>query len=76
MPLDLRLTLDGFSVEYLKHQLSQIDNDSRYSYYANILRAFLSENAEQVRQFQEDIRPLVSMAASCNPLAVVSKIST
>lgn len=75
MPLDLRLTLDGFSVEYLKHQLSQIDNDSRYSYYADILRAFLSENAEQVRQFQVDIRPLVSMAASCNPLADLSLIA-
>jgi hypothetical protein len=75
MPLDLRLTLDGFSVDYLKHQLSQLDNDSRYSYYADILRAYLSENAEEVRQFQEDIRVLVSMAASCNPLADLSLIA-
>jgi hypothetical protein len=75
MPLDLRLTLDGFSVDYLKHQLSQIDNDPRYSYYADILRAYLSENAEEVRQFQEDIRVLVSMAASCNPLADLSLLA-
>lgn len=75
MPLDLRLTLDGFSVEILKQHLSQIDNDPRYSYYADIIRAYLSENAEQVRQFQEDIRPLVSMAASCNPLADLSLIA-
>ncbi len=72
MPLDLRLTLDGFSVDYLKHQLSQIDNDPRYSYYADVIRGYLSENAEQVRQFQEDSRALVSMAASCNPLADLS----
>jgi len=75
VPLDLRLTLHGFSVEYLKHQLSQIDNDSRYSYYADILRAFLSENAEEVRQFQEDSRALVSVAASCNPCADLSLLA-
>ncbi len=75
MPLDLRSTLDGFSVEILKQHLSQIDNDPRYSYYADIIRAYLSENVEQVRQFQEDIRPLVSMAASCNPLADLSLIA-
>jgi hypothetical protein len=40
-----------------------------------VIRAYLSENAEQVRQFQEDARPLVSMAASCNPLADLSLIA-
>jgi hypothetical protein len=75
VPLDLRLTLDGFSVENLKQHLSQIDNDPRYSYYADILRAYLSENAEEVMQFQEDIRVLVSTAASCNPLADLSLIA-
>jgi hypothetical protein len=73
--LDLRSTLDGFSVENLKQHLSQIDNDPRYSYYADILRAYLSENVEEVRQFQEDIRVLVSTAASCNPLADLSLIA-
>ena len=75
MPLDLRSTLDGFSVENLKQHLSQIDNDARYSYYADILRAYLSENTEEVRQFQEDNRSLVSTAASCNPLADLSLIA-
>ena len=75
MPLDLRSTLDGFSVENLKQHLSQIDNDSRYSYYADVIRAYLSENPEEVRQFQEDNRALVSMAASCNPLADLSLIA-
>ena len=75
MPLDLRSTLDGFSVENLKQHLSQIDNDPRYSYYADILRAYLSENTEEVRQFQEDNRSLVSTAASCNPLADLSLIA-
>jgi hypothetical protein len=67
--------LDGFSVENLKQHLSQIDNDSRYSYYADVIRAYLSENPEEVRQFQEDNRALVSMAASCNPLADLSLIA-
>jgi len=75
VPLDLRSTLDGFSVENLKQHLSQIDNDARYSYYADILRAYLSENTEEVRQFQEDNRSLVSTAASCNPLADLSLIA-
>jgi hypothetical protein len=75
VPLDLRSTLDGFSVENLKQHLSQIDNDPRYSYYADILRAYLSENTEEVRQFQEDNRSLVSTAASCNPLADLSLIA-
>ena len=75
MPLDLRSTLDGISVENLKQHLSQIDKDPRYSYYADILRAYLSENAQEVKQYQEDARVLVSIAASCNPCADLSLLA-
>lgn len=69
MSLDLRSTLDGFGVEKLQQQLSVIENDVRYIYYADIIRAFLSEDAQAVKEFQEDSRPLVAIAASFNPCA-------
>ena len=56
MTLDLRSNLYGFEVEKLRKQLSIIDGDDRYSYFADVLRAFLSVDAEAVKEFQEDKR--------------------
>lgn len=69
MSLDLRSTLDGFDQALLAEQLKRIDKDDRYSYYADIIRAFISVDANIVNQFQQDQRFLVAGAASCNPLA-------
>lgn len=69
MTLDLRSTLDGFAVENLQEQLNSIQNDARYTYYADVIRAFLSQDAQEVKVFQEDPRFLVSVAASANPKA-------
>jgi len=73
--LDLRSTLSGFEVEKLREQLTVIDGDIRYTYFADVLRAFLSEDAGAVKEFQEDKRALVAAAASCNPLADLSLLS-
>lgn len=75
MTLDLRSNLYGFEVEKLRKQLSIIDGDDRYSYFADVLRAFLSEDAEAVKEFQEDKRALVAAAASCNAVADLSLLS-
>ena len=75
MVLDLRSTLGGFGVEKLQDQLNVIEGDSRYSYYADIIRAFLSQDAGIVREFQEDTRFMVAAAATCNPLADLSLLS-
>ena len=75
MTLDLRSTLSGFEVEKLREQLTVIDGDIRYTYFADVLRAFLSEDAGAVKEFQEDKRALVAAAASCNPLADLSLLS-
>ncbi len=69
MSLDLRSTLDGFDQALLAEQLKSIEKDDRYSYYADIIRAFISVDANVVTQFQQDQRFLVAAAASCNPLA-------
>lgn len=69
MSLDLRSTLDGFDQALLAEQLKSIEKDDRYSYYADIIRAFISVDANIVTQFQQDQRFLVAAAASCNPLA-------
>jgi hypothetical protein len=69
VPLDLRSTLDGFEVEKLHQQLSVIEGNEQYSYYADVIRAFLAEDVQVVKDFQEDARPLVAIAASCNSLA-------
>ena len=69
MTLDLRSTLDGFAVENLQEQLNSIQNDARYTYYADVIRAFLSQDVQEVKVFQEDPRFLVSVAASVNPYA-------
>jgi hypothetical protein len=73
--IDLRSTLSGFEVEKLREQLTAIDGDIRYTYFADVLRAFLSGDAGVVKEFQEDKRSLVAAAASCNPLADLSLLS-
>lgn len=75
MTLDLRSNLYGFEIDKLREQLSIIDGDDRYSYFADVLRAFLSEDAEAVKEFQEDKRALVAAAATCNPIADLSLLS-
>lgn len=72
MVLNLRSTLGGFGVEKLQEQLRVIEGDSRYSYYADVIRAFLSVDEEIVKDFQEDTRFMVAAAATCNPLADLS----
>jgi hypothetical protein len=69
MALDLRTKLNGFSIETLRGHLAKIENDSAYSYYADVIRAFLSSDAKEVAKYQQDERPQVAIAACCNPLA-------
>jgi hypothetical protein len=69
MSLDLRTTLNGFDKALLYEHLKKIEKDEKYSYYADIIRAFISTDAKVVSQFQQDFRFLVTAAASCNPLA-------
>ena len=69
MALDLRTKLNGFSIETLRGHLVKIENDSAYSYYADVIRAFLSSDAKEVAKYQQDVRPQVAIAACCNPLA-------
>jgi len=69
MALDLRTQLNGFSIETLRGHLAKIENDPTYSYYADVIRAFLSSDAKEVAKYQQDERPQVAIAACCNPLA-------
>lgn len=69
MSLDLRTTLNGFDKALLFEHLKKIEKDEKYSYYADIIRAFISTDAKVVSQFQQDSRFLVTAAAACNPLA-------
>ena len=69
MALDLRTKLNGFSIETLRQHLAKIENDSTYSYYADVIRAFLSTDTEEVAKYQHDERSQVAIAACCNPLA-------
>lgn len=76
MALDLRTKLNGFSIETLKQHLAKIESDSAYSYYADVIRAFLSNNAEDVAKYQQDERSQVAIAACCNPLADLDFINS
>ena len=69
MALDLRTQLNGFSIETLRGHLAKIENDPTYSYYADVIRAFLSSDAKEVAKYQQDVRSQVAIAACCNPLA-------
>ena len=63
MALDLRTKLNGFSIQTLKQHLAKIESDSAYSYYADVIRAFLSNNAEDVAKYQQDERSQVASQA-------------
>ena len=76
MALDLRTKLNGFSIQTLKQHLAKIESDSAYSYYADVIRAFLSNNAEDVAKYQQDERSQVAIAACCNPLADLEFINS
>ena len=69
MALDMRAQLNGFSIETLRQHLETIKDDPVYSYYADVIRAFLSSDAEEVAKYQQDERSQVAIAACCNPLA-------
>ena len=69
MALDLRTQLNGFSIETLRGHLAKIENDPTYSHYADVIRAFLSSDSEEVAKYQQDERSQVAIAACCNPLA-------
>ena len=69
MALDLRTKLNGFSIETLGQHLAKIENDAAYSYYSDVIRAFLSTDAGEVAKYQQDERSQVAIAACCNPLA-------
>lgn len=74
MSIDLRSTL-GFERDQLIHHLKIIENDDRYTYYADIIRGFLSTQDTEIKELQQDKRFLVAAAASCNPLADLSLLS-
>ena len=76
MALDLRTKLNGFSIETLKQHLAKIESDSAYSYYADVIRAFLSTDAKEVAKYQQDERSQVAIAACCNPLADLEFINS
>ena len=76
MALDLRTKLNGFSIETLKQHLAKIESDSAYSYYSDVIRAFLSNDAEDVAKYQQDERSQVAIAACCNPLADLEFINS
>ena len=76
MALDLRTQLNGFSIEILKQHLAKIESESAYSYYADIIRAFLSSDAKDVAKYQQDERSQVAIAACCNPLADLEFINS
>ncbi|TRZ84392.1 MAG: hypothetical protein D4R83_08870 [Streptomycetaceae bacterium] len=69
MALDLRTKLNGFTIETLRQHLAKIEKDSTFSYYADVIRAFLSTDTEEVAKYQHDERSQVAIAACCNPLA-------
>ena len=71
----MRTKLGGFSTKTLRQHLDTIDNDPAYSYYADIIRAYLSMSAEEVAKYQQDERSQVAIAACCNPLADLTLLS-
>ena len=76
MALDLRTKLNGFSIETLGQHLAKIENDAAYSYYSDVIRAFLSTDAGEVAKYQQDERSQVAIAACCNPLADLEFINS
>lgn len=69
----MRTKLGGFSTKILRQHLDTIDNDPAYSYYADIIRAYLSMSAEEVAKYQ--IRMSVASNKSAN-LQTIKRLAT
>jgi hypothetical protein len=76
MSINLRDSLNGRSLQTLKDNLAAIQDNPVYSHFADVLRAFLSNDKEQVLKFQQDERPLVATAAAANGLADLNFIGS
>lgn len=76
MMMNLRESLNGQSLQALEGHLKAIDGNPTYAYFADVLRAFLCKDKEEVLKFQQDERPLVACAASINSLADLDYIAT
>ena len=76
MTADVHPKLNGFSAEKLSEFLKIVENDHRFSYYADVIRAYLSTDAEAIANYQRDERTQVAIAACCNPKADLEFIST
>jgi hypothetical protein len=76
MTADVHLKLNGFSAEKLSEFLKIVENDPRFSYYADVIHAYLSTDSEAIAKYQRDERTQVAIAACCNPKADLEFIST
>jgi|688.fasta_scaffold89876_2 hypothetical protein len=76
MTVDAHPKLNGFSAEKLSQFLKIVENDHRFSYYADVIRAYLSTDSEAIANYQRDERTQVAIAACCNPKADLEFIST
>jgi hypothetical protein len=75
MTADVHLKLNGFSAEKLSEFLKIVENDPRFSYYADVIHAYLSTDSEAIAKYQRDERTQVAIAACCNPKADLEFIS-
>ena len=76
MTLSMPPQLNGFSAEKLSEFLKIVENDHRFLYYADVIRAYLSTDSDAVANYQRDERSQVAIAACCNPKADLEFIIT
>ena len=76
MTLSMPPQLNGFSAEKLSEFQKIVENDHRFLYYADVIRAYLSTDSEAIANYQRDERTQVAIAACCNPKADLEFIST
>ena len=76
MTVDAHPKINGFGAEKLSEFLKIVENDHRFSYYADVIRAYLSTDSEAIANYQRDERTQVAIAACCNPKADLEFIST
>ena len=76
MTAEVHPKLNGFSAEKLSEFLKIVENNPRFSYYADVIRAYLSTDSEAIASYQRDERTQVAIAACCNPKADLEFIST
>ena len=75
MKINLREALNGLTIETLESNLQAIEGNLNYAHFADVLRAFLSNDKVEVVKFQQDERPLVAAAASINGQADLNYIA-